>query len=335
MSVSIQELSIKKLFGNKDLIWKLKDVNVLVGKNGKGKTIILKIIHNTLINKEEKELTLCESANIRLSNGRVISRRNDDKTTEFLGSLAKHIIAQISKDKNSFNKFVKENKNKTEDELRTTLENILNTISPDKNKKNKSNGFFVEMGKEEDKKEEINVSYISTINMNANSNNEINKSSGERTTILAMETETEIAKILSPSESEAEEIEKIEDKSLLMEILNSLFKETDKEIFITSDFIVKKINSDITYEINDLSSGEKQLIYTLLRVANSKRKNQIILMDEPEISLHLSWQEKLLASIKKLRSESQIIVVTHSPGIVMDGWMGNYTEIDNILTMSE
>ncbi|MGK3472092.1 AAA family ATPase, partial [Klebsiella pneumoniae] len=260
---------------------------------------------------------------------------NDDKTTEFLGSLAKHIIAQISKDKNSFNKFVKENKNKTEDELRTTLENILNTISPDKNKKNKSNGFFVEMGKEEDKKEEINVSYISTINMNANSNNEINKSSGERTTILAMETETEIAKILSPSESEAEEIEKIEDKSLLMEILNNLFKETDKEIFITSDFIVKKINSDITYEINDLSSGEKQLIYTLLRVANSKRKNQIILMDEPEISLHLSWQEKLLASIKKLRSESQIIVVTHSPGIVMDGWMGNYTEIDNILTMSE
>ncbi|MGK3435465.1 AAA family ATPase, partial [Klebsiella pneumoniae] len=259
MSVSIQELSIKKLFGNKDLIWKLKDVNVLVGKNGKGKTIILKIIHNTLINKEEKELTLCESANIRLSNGRVISRRNDDKTTEFLGSLAKHIIAQISKDKNSFNKFVKENKNKTEDELRTTLENILNTISPDKNKKNKSNGFFVEMGKEEDKKEEINVSYISTINMNANSNNEINKSSGERTTILAMETETEIAKILSPSESEAEEIEKIEDKSLLMEILNNLFKETDKEIFITSDFIVKKINSDITYEINDLSSGEKQL----------------------------------------------------------------------------
>ena len=171
--------------------------------------------------------------------------------------------------------------------------------------------------------------------MNANSNNEINKSSGERTTILAMETETEIAKILSPSESEAEEIEKIEDKSLLMEILNNLFKETDKEIFITSDFIVKKINSDITYEINDLSSGEKQLIYTLLRVANSKRKNQIILMDEPEISLHLSWQEKLLASIKKLRSESQIIVVTHSPGIVMDGWMGNYTEIDNILTMSE
>ncbi|MGK3435446.1 AAA family ATPase, partial [Klebsiella pneumoniae] len=118
-------------------------------------------------------------------------------------------------------------------------------------------------------------------------------------------------------------------------ILNNLFKETDKEIFITSDFIVKKINSDITYEINDLSSGEKQLIYTLLRVANSKRKNQIILMDEPEISLHLSWQEKLLASIKKLRSESQIIVVTHSPGIVMDGWMGNYTEIDNILTMSE
>ncbi|MGK3472540.1 hypothetical protein, partial [Klebsiella pneumoniae] len=48
----------------------------------------------------------------------------------------------ISKDKNSFNKFVKENKNKTEDELRTTLENILNTISPDKNKKTKATVFL-------------------------------------------------------------------------------------------------------------------------------------------------------------------------------------------------
>lgn len=329
MSVKIDEVKIIKLFGKKNFTWKLNDVNVLVGKNGKGKSILLKIIHNTILNKEEKELGLCESASIKLSNGIVISRRNDDKTTQMLGDLAKHLLKKISEGKGEFKKFVNENKGKSEHELSEDLKDLL--LKMNQKSTITSSGYFIEMGSNETVKEKLNVSYISTINMNANSNNEVNKSSGEKTTILAMETESEITKLLIPVDGEKSKEEKDKDKQLLMSILNDLFKETGKKITIDTSFVVSDINSDEKYEINYLSSGEKQLIYTLLRVANSERENQIILMDEPEISLHLSWQEKLLESIKKLRKDSQLIVVTHSPGIVMDGWMGSYTEIDNIL----
>ncbi|WP_308936706.1 AAA family ATPase [Salmonella enterica] len=104
---------------------------------------------------------------------------------------------------------------------------------------------------------------------------------------------------------------------------------------IEDDLIVFLEDKKTTIEIEKLSSGERQLIYTFLRVFNSERENQIILLDEPEISLHLSWQEILISSIKKIRDDCQIILVTHSPGIVMDGWMGAYKEIDSIITKAE
>ena len=53
-------------------------------------------------------------------------------------------------------------------------------------------------------------------------------------------------------------------------------------------------------------------------------------MDEPEISLHLSWQEKLLTEITKVNSLSQIIIVTHSPAMVMNGWLDSFVDIKNI-----
>ena len=54
-------------------------------------------------------------------------------------------------------------------------------------------------------------------------------------------------------------------------------------------------------------------------------------MDEPEISLHLEWQEKLISEIMKLSPDCQLIIVTHSPAIVMNGCMDSYIDIDDIL----
>ena len=53
-------------------------------------------------------------------------------------------------------------------------------------------------------------------------------------------------------------------------------------------------------------------------------------MDEPEISLHLNWQEKLILTIKELNPWCQIIIVTHSPAIVMDGFMDCYVDMNEI-----
>ena len=54
-------------------------------------------------------------------------------------------------------------------------------------------------------------------------------------------------------------------------------------------------------------------------------------MDEPEISLHLSWQEILLNHIRDVNNNSQIVIVTHSPAIVMNGWMNSFVDIKKII----
>lgn len=54
-------------------------------------------------------------------------------------------------------------------------------------------------------------------------------------------------------------------------------------------------------------------------------------MDEPEVSLHLSWQEKIIDAITNINPEIQIIAVTHSPGIVMNGHMDAYIEMNELL----
>lgn len=53
-------------------------------------------------------------------------------------------------------------------------------------------------------------------------------------------------------------------------------------------------------------------------------------MDEPEISLHIEWQQQLIGLIRKLNPNAQIILSTHSPALIMDGWMDVVTEVNEI-----
>ncbi|WP_432793794.1 AAA family ATPase [Escherichia coli] len=66
--------------------------------------------------------------------------------------------------------------------------------------------------------------------------------------------------------------------------------------------------------IRVLSSGERQLL-TMLYAASKMGDDAIVLIDEPEISLHIDWQEDLLKRMLSQLSGRQIIVCTHSPSI--------------------
>ena len=79
-----------------------------------------------------------------------------------------------------------------------------------------------------------------------------------------------------------------------------------------------------------LSSGEKQLLVIMLTALVQEGRHCVMLMDEPEISLHIEWQQRLITLIRTLNPNTQIILCTHSPAIVMDGWMDAVTEIDEI-----
>lgn len=84
------------------------------------------------------------------------------------------------------------------------------------------------------------------------------------------------------------------------------------------------------FPINQLSSGEKQLIILLTEALLQKQAPTIFLADEPELSLHISWQRKILPSLNELNPNAQIIVATHSPEIV-GKWASNAINMENII----
>lgn len=79
-----------------------------------------------------------------------------------------------------------------------------------------------------------------------------------------------------------------------------------------------------------LSAGEKQLLYILLTVFLMDDKPTVLLMDEPELSLHIEWQEKLIKSIRLLNPKCQIILTTHSPSIFVSGWESKLVYIEDL-----
>ena len=70
------------------------------------------------------------------------------------------------------------------------------------------------------------------------------------------------------------------------------------------------------FNINGLSSGEKQLFVRALTLDMIHAENSIILIDEPEISLHPQWQQKIINVYRNMGKNNQVIIATHSPHIL-------------------
>ena len=69
--------------------------------------------------------------------------------------------------------------------------------------------------------------------------------------------------------------------------------------------------------VRTMSSGERQLL-TMLYAVTKMSSDSLVLIDEPELSLHIDWQEDLLHKMMSQLGNRQIIVCTHSPSIAAD-----------------
>ena len=79
-----------------------------------------------------------------------------------------------------------------------------------------------------------------------------------------------------------------------------------------------RLSSSLELDWHLLSSGEKQILILLTQAFLRIDEPVVYIADEPELSLHVTWQEKLLESLVTLGGQKQIIVATHSPDIVGD-----------------
>jgi predicted ATP-dependent endonuclease of OLD family len=139
-----------------------------------------------------------------------------------------------------------------------------------------------------------------------------------------------IAMLTSPSPEEQKAATELSrPKRLFQDLIDELFSETGKTIVRDSNEIYfMQYGERISPYV--LSSGEKQLLVILLTALVQDNRPGVLFMDEPEISLHIEWQKRLITLIRTLNPNVQIILCTHSPAIIMDGWIDAVTEIADI-----
>ena len=118
-------------------------------------------------------------------------------------------------------------------------------------------------------------------------------------------------------------------KKRFQDIVDELFAETGKKIVRTENEIrFSQIGETLVpYQ---LSSGEKQMLAILLTVLVEDNQPYVLFMDEPEVSLHIEWQKRLIDLCLELNPCVQIILTTHSPAVIMDGWLDSVTEVTDI-----
>lgn len=118
-------------------------------------------------------------------------------------------------------------------------------------------------------------------------------------------------------------------KSTFYDIVDNLFSATDKTILRSEEGVRLMQEGDIL-TFHQLSSGEKQMLLILLTVLLQDSLPYVLFMDEPEVSLHMEWQKSLIDNILRLNPNIQIILTTHSPAIIMNGWVDKVTEVNDI-----
>ncbi len=108
-----------------------------------------------------------------------------------------------------------------------------------------------------------------------------------------------------------------------------IFKDIINEIFINKSISVSEtgrigisMDNGTALQLQKLSSGERQILIMFYALLFHTEPGSIVILDEPEISLHVSWQQKLgryFKDICRVR-EIQMIVATHSPQVIHDLW---------------
>ena len=111
-----------------------------------------------------------------------------------------------------------------------------------------------------------------------------------------------------------------------LEIFSTILKEKQfafKQLEISPDFGFKfKTKNGKEFSLIELSSGEQQEVVLLYELLFRVRPNTLVLIDEPEISLHVVWQKEVLNDLLKILKLQKItvIIATHSPQIIGEHW---------------
>lgn len=114
----------------------------------------------------------------------------------------------------------------------------------------------------------------------------------------------------------------IQQLDLFTSIINSKLEFKKISISKENGIEIKKETDESFLELSQLSSGEKQVILLFFDLIFKIEKDSHLLIDEPEISLHIAWQKLFMKDLEDIANlkNLKITVATHSPQIINNMW---------------
>ncbi len=290
LSLPLQlHIKIQKLWGENNTIdWHLHpDVNVITGINGSGKSTLLRLLYDAF--------------------------QND--FSEFEGTeIFEELMIELNEKKDRFNKKEVNEKEKLTDEEDWNFSDYNDSLAA---------SFY----------DEIEITYLNTFDILLKNVQDKKNIKTERIKtsldLLLYEKGIKYVHYLKAldaksrrGEGEATDIYRA--KNRFLAILNDSFKATQKQVkerTENGDFYFEKINTGKILSPFQFSAGEKQFFYLLITALLQDNKPTIFILDEPEIALHPEWQLNLIAYIRELNPNAMVIVATHSPEMLINGWL--------------
>lgn len=341
--MKIHSIKINGLWGLYSLNWELHpQVNILTGANGSGKSTCIDTI-NGLLKHDDLDRSKVESSIIEFGNNSTYSAFCFEDTIEELQQRANNDNSLLYKD---LWKKVQKDMKKSARPIPQDVRIAANMRICKLDGKNVS---------PEDFRSKLNIDIIRTFDIALpssilTSKLDSYKDEGVRTELdlelhelltryayYLSELATKVEFFLSQQSSTSIDLQYIHNlynsKHIFEHIIEICFSQTDKRMVVENGHLgFRSLINDAYIPIYTLSAGEKQLLHILLTVLLEEEKEYILLMDEPEISLHIDWQANLIHYIQSLNPNCQIIIVTHSPSLIIAGWQSFAKNIEDIKT---
>jgi energy-coupling factor transporter ATP-binding protein EcfA2 len=320
---SISKIIINGLWDKYDLEWNLNpDVNILSGVNGSGKSTVLQCVYSLLQ-----------------------GFMNDTRPSRRINSIMKLRI--VFNEEKVWIERILVNKNVEEIQGFLTKNNLLEAEYRQSKRFALLALDSISEGFKTDKIAGISVDLIHVLDNDFNTTETIQKlqEEGVHTDLdlqiallqkeyldfqvnLSKKVESILTQNSANAATEARAVRKTLNRFL--EILDTLFAATDKKVYRVSNEIAFH-NGEKVLSAYQLSSGEKHLLVILLTVLLQNQQPAILLLDEPELSLHFDWERQCIGFLRELNPNAQLIIATHSPAIIMDGWLDKVTDMHDIL----
>ncbi|MDE7160141.1 MAG: AAA family ATPase [Muribaculaceae bacterium] len=333
----IKSIELRGLWGESSFRWNLdSEVSVLSGINGSGKSTVLRALGTLLLDRIHPGVYMdrFERLNVRLTDGSELA----------LCCLPKSIgeLRRRSETDPGLKEVIETIENDSEPGHPRQIAGVMSItafkdgrkVDPEEVLDNFDRDFVSTFDFAPPRPKDPKELFISMMN---NSISELDRHLDgvvDRYRSYQIELGARLNKMISGENPDLEKAREIFDaRTRFQDRFDEMLSATGKKFNRDSGEVSFVFDADgKSHDYTHLSAGEKQLLLILLTVFMQEKRPAVLVMDEPEISMHVDWQKRLIEVIRDINPNCQLIIATHSPMIIMDGWMANVTNIHDLIT---